>query len=285
MDVQEFWEENKRWVLLCALGGVIYLVASSVIASMYDPGPVLGQMRTLTARLTNEERYGALALSAAQAEGEELDREVARLREALEFRPSSAYVLDGIRPADLQLFSAQENLIQKLEEFADTHIVELQRRNLNWETPVSTEDIRETLVGLAMLDEAVSRLFQSHIRVREEDETSIGLTALHALRLDRRSNSGRGAPRPAFNRRRAVDPSRFLGEVTMTFHFEADSATVLLWLEALRGGGNPLALVDLDISIPRRDGDPMTVKGVLAAVTFDEEEYLRALDEAGMGGT
>ena len=57
-----------------------------------------------------------------------------------------------------------------------------------------------------------------------------------------------------------------------------------LWLEACRGPDQPLVLVDLTVDSPKRGGDPLTVKGRLAAVAFAQEEYDSALEEAAQGG-
>ena len=39
MDLHDFWQENKRWILGIALGFLVYLIGGTVIRDAYtDPG-------------------------------------------------------------------------------------------------------------------------------------------------------------------------------------------------------------------------------------------------------
>ena len=54
MDVGAFVQENKRWLLGCAIGGLVFFIARGVISSIYDPDVARGKPRRL-----NEEAVAA----------------------------------------------------------------------------------------------------------------------------------------------------------------------------------------------------------------------------------
>jgi len=283
MDIQDFWEENKRWLLAVLLGVVAFFVVRSMV--QFD-GSDNASAVAQTKRELGRERYSQSAVSAARTEGEALQIEMERLLEAMVFEPGAEFVLrPSAGPADVQFNDAQQLLVRRLEDLAAEHGVDLERRNVQWSTPQSPDERRATLVGMGLMDAAAKRLFAAHRRVRQEDLTARGVTAIRQLRVGVARGPGT-TRRPTYRsgRSRGVDASQYLRQEVLSFHIEADAATVLLWLEACRGENNPMSMLDLNMSGPKRPGDPVVVKGQLAAVTFDRERFDEDLAKADQEG-
>lgn len=280
MDIQEFWEANKRWVLGALLGFVVFMIARQVVANLYDPTQVRAALARTVGEL-NRERYGSAALRVARGEGEALEQQLAALRQALEFHPGAGYLLAAGEPHDQQYLRAQARMLERFEELADVQGVDLARTDVRWTPPVTREEHRATMVGLSLMDAVVEALFAAHSTVRAADPQAPGLRAVLSLGLERRSGTSGAGMRPVRRRGGFVDASRFLREEVMTFSFEADTATTLLWLESCRIRG--MALSELTVTGALRPGDPTQIKGRMAAVTFDEEAFNKALsaDEGG----
>ena len=94
MDLNDLWQEHKRFIVAIAIGLTAFLVGTIAIDRMFG-----SERRAATLRLTaNErnlrsERYGPDALSQARAENEALLEAVEALEAAAVFRPRPEFVL------------------------------------------------------------------------------------------------------------------------------------------------------------------------------------------------
>ena len=46
MDLHEIWQENKRWILSCVAGLLVFWIALSIIAGIYESKAVGGSIRS-----------------------------------------------------------------------------------------------------------------------------------------------------------------------------------------------------------------------------------------------
>lgn len=268
MDIQDFWDANKRWLLGVLLGVVVFFVAKSMVSygGPANAAAVSQQRRSLA----SGERFSQRTVTQARTVQDALQLEMDRLLGAMAFEPAAAFVIDPSRsePPDVQFNNAQQHLLRRIEDLAAEYGVDLERRNMQWTTPVTPEERRSTLLGMALMDEAMARLFDAHRRVIDADPSARGLTTIHRLRIGG-TRGAAGGPR----RRAGKDASQYLAEEVFTFKIDVDAATAMAWLEACKGSGNPMSMLDLRMTGPQRPGDPLTVEGELAAVTFDRERF------------
>jgi hypothetical protein len=269
MDVSAFIQENKRWLLGCLLGLVVFFVGRSVVSAMYDPAPVRAQAFAAVSSLPREV-YANQTLQALESEAVSLESARRQLEEALAFKQGKTYRLEGQAMApDQYLGKVGRDLKLRIQRAAAERDVEVkERRGLSWPSATKTDEIRAVLFGLELLDEATQRLFAAHDAVRAADTQAMGLMSISFVIDEQRQ--GRNVRR----RRDEVDPAEGLQMQQVQFEIEADEQTVMRFLESLRVPGRTLALAGEGLvwTRPQQVGDPTKVKGRLLGVAFKEEE-------------
>jgi hypothetical protein len=101
MDLNAYWQENKRF-LLCVMGGVVaFLIGWMLIDSFF--GSDLRSQRSRKAKLESELKkpmFASADLSTAKSENEALRAVVDELSQRVEFRPREEFALrDGDAPS------------------------------------------------------------------------------------------------------------------------------------------------------------------------------------------
>ena len=134
MDAGAFVQENKRWLVGCAIGAIVWMIASSVIDSMYSYR-VGG-----TPRGAPTEAYTQDTLDTVITEGEQLTEELERLKTELAFvvkditwEPETGvdkirgilFGLDIIDEIQARLFAAHDQSKQHDEDAMGLYEIEL----------------------------------------------------------------------------------------------------------------------------------------------------------------
>lgn len=260
MDVGAFVQENRRWLIGCAVGGLVWLIASSVIESMYKPA-LLSALRLGAP----DKVFDRDALAAAKAEGEQLDAERARLQEALVFAPSEKYQLAGKGSAGDYLFQVSRDLKQVVERAANPRDVQVASSNLVWEMPLGIDDIRSTLFALELVDEVQQRLFAAHDATRAVDDDAPGLRAITSLKVDARRNQ-----KSVYRTPKAGEPDvrDFLVQEQISVQFQADEPTALAFFESCRKPNRTLVVDSWQLVRPAKVGEVCSVKATLLGIAF-----------------
>ena len=97
MDVSEFAQENKQWLVGCAIGAVVWLVGGAIVDSVTAPDASSRRQDRL------REAYSSSQLAAAQEANDLLSTERRRLTEELAFEVAPKY-RQWSGPADQHLF-------------------------------------------------------------------------------------------------------------------------------------------------------------------------------------
>ncbi|MBL8727728.1 MAG: hypothetical protein JNM25_04805 [Planctomycetes bacterium] len=268
MDIGAFVQENKRWLVGVAIGGIVYLVASAVIASVYSADSSLLEARKLVRQAGTTPLYDGAALNAAREEADQLQAERRRLQAELAFVPTAKYQLDGKGAADEYLFQVGRALKQSILNAANERDVQVADKDVGWDVPTGVDEIRGVLFGLELLDETTQRLFAAHDAVRAADPDAIALRAVPSLKVDPRRGQrslSRGT-RPG-----DVDLRDLLVQERVSFQFQADEATCARFLESCRKPGRALVIETWQLQQPPRLGEPCTVKGTLQGIAFKEQ--------------
>lgn len=264
MDVGEFAQENKQWLVGCAIGAVVWLIGGTIIDSVTKPGPLPRRQDTL------REAYKTPELAMAQEQNEKLSQERERLTAELSFEVAPRFS-QWSGPADQHLFLTGRDLRQAIVNSASDRDVLVEESDVSWEVPSGIDEIRSTLFGLDIVDELQKRLFAAHDRVIADDEDAMGLSAIASVKLE--SNRGRRKIGRSRGRRRGgVDISERMKQKSVSMQFQCDEATLSYFLESCRKPGRTLVLDRLTVTEPARAGEAATVKATVSGIAFVAEE-------------
>jgi hypothetical protein len=265
MDVGAFVQENKRWLLGCALGGIVFLIGKTIVETVYDPGSVAGQASRIATGASAMELYDQEALKAAREEGEQLSKERQRLQQELSFTPAPRYQLAGQTiGAEAYYLQVGRELKQQIFRRAQMLGVQVADKDLSWPAGGTVDDVRGLLFGLELVDETCKRLFAAHESAQKIDPAGLGLRTLQLRIEDRRQ--ARSVPKNV--RPGDVDLREHLEQERLQFTFQSDAVTALLFLEACRQLGKALVVESLTATQGTKPGEPITVKGSLVGIVF-----------------
>lgn len=267
MDVGAFVQENRRWLIGCVSGCVVFLIASIVVRSVFagsDTGSLLGLLKASS----NAEVYPQAALEDARTEGEQLTAELQRLKAELAFVQDPRFQLAGKGDAAEYLFQVGRPLKQSILAAANERDVQVSDKDVGYPSVTGIEEIRAALFGLELLDEATKRLFAAHDAVRKQRPEAVGLRAIGQFRVEERKGPRMGQRGPA---RGEVDLRDLLVQERVSFQFQADAATATAFLEACRQPRRVLTLENVQMTQPQRIGDPVVVKGSLQGIAWKEQ--------------
>ncbi|MDA0374936.1 MAG: hypothetical protein O2865_14215 [Planctomycetota bacterium] len=279
MDLQDFWQENKRWILGVVAGLIVYWVGGGIVSAVFGGASASGRVQAMARDLQREEYYDAQALRTAREENERLTALVEQVRQHAAFVPDEEFVLTGKGDPDLYFPEVERRVRTRIVAYAQERSVAIDERDLVWPAAVSREEKEQTLVGLCALQHAALRLVDAGEQVRQEVADAVGLQSIESMQIEKRagsSTSRRG--------RRAADSeiAGLVDEYRVKFRFRADTATLQAWLEKLRSASPSIGLApELRVTPGDQVGDPVLVQGSLAALVIRD---LSASDSANQDG-
>ncbi len=258
MDAGAFVQENKKWLVGCAIGGLVWMIASSVIDSIYS-SRVRG-----TPRGALSEAYSQDTLDSVLTEGEQLTADLARLKTELAFVVASEYS-KWSGDADRHLFLQSRKLRRAVSESASDRDVTVDEKNLVWEPGTGVDQIRRILFGLDIIDEIQARLFDAHDQTKAHDEDAMGLYEIDSIKLEvLRNRRSRGRS----NRRGEIDLADWVAQQSVTLAFQADEPTIAMFIESCRKPSRTLILDKLQVTKPARPGEPSLCRVTLSGISF-----------------
>jgi hypothetical protein len=265
MDVGAFVQENKRWLLGVAGGGLAWLIGSGILGSIYDAESARTAARAVVKSAGATEMYDRSVLATAREEAEKLAAERQRLQAELAFVPTAKFTLSGQGAPDEYLFSVGRALKQGIVDAANDREVLVVEKEVAWDTPTGVDEIRGVLFGLELVDEFTKRLFAAHDAVRKEHPEAIALRAINQCKVEARrgARNTRGSTRPG-----EVDLRDFVVQERVTFQFQSDEQTCQKFVESCRQPGRTLVIDSWQVISPTRLGEPCSVKGVLQGIAF-----------------
>lgn len=271
MDVGSFVQENKRWLLGCAIGLAVFFVARGVIGSIYDPSLDRRAVRATQQSATQTEVYDASGRTAAIEEQDRLKQVRADLEREIGFKRSDAFSFEGkgLSPDEFLGKVGRERRLAILKAAGERDVQVDPARDLTFPAaPNGVEEIRAALFGIELLDETCARLFAAHDAVRAEDSQAQGLVSMR-VGVEARRSARRPAARSTKPGQVAV--SDFLEQERVLFEVKCDEPTAMRFLESLRqpATGRTLTLEPgLKMTHTGRRADPVTVAGSLVGIAF-----------------
>ena len=257
MDLNDIWQEHKTWIIGCFAGLVAFLVGNAVVSSRYDTSGLESRISSARSRLMKTKWYGRAEGSAARADQEALDVELAKVEAKAYFRMRPDYDLAG-KDGPTRHYLRQTSAVRKsVIDAMDGADVDFAARQLGLpvNSPVDRQETQLHLVGLDLIEDALTRLLVTSERVREQEPEAVGLRSIEKISIQvrkRKRPSGTGFAR---RRKQTVDLGQRVG---VSIRFRVDGTTLERFLEAMTGGDRALLLEDIDArTIP---GEPLDVR-------------------------
>lgn len=204
MDLNDFWQENKRFLMTVAGGFLVLLIGLAVIDRVYgrDLKRANNSIRGSNTAL-KQPRYQARDLAKAESTNRALKETVATLSEAVAFEAREEFrVVDGAGPASSQFFAVTQRVREDLMRQAGRQGMRIpEDLGLPGLSPTSEDAIARTLEGLdavdrivrLALDAGVERIDELKISLDPALESRKGVGALERTRVAV-SMSGASAP-------------------------------------------------------------------------------------------
>jgi hypothetical protein len=268
MDLNDFWQENKRWVLLCVAGLLVFLIARSIVDAQFNEPARQKRSKANAIYKSLLSKDGGFYLdqheSTARADRDRLGQSLGELRAAMHYALAPRYDLAGKGDAELRRATVFDEVRNAVFDRAAEINVEFLEEAFSWQPPTERDLIQRELIGVSVVEHVVGQLVAAHKAVTAADFEALGLRAITSFKMDR------PAPRrgPRGPRDQAVKATDLLSEVAVTFKFEADYRTTHQFLENCRASSPKVILGQLKIVRGRRSGDPLKVEGEIRALTI-----------------
>ena len=265
MDLHELWQENKRWILSCVAGLLLFWIAHSVIGTYFDDANASSRIQRMI-KAIKKEQYRKGELNQAREEQARVHEVFDKVHKAMHMPVPDTYRLQGKGDPELYWVRRRREVTDHLMNITAEANVELAETAFRWPKPVAPDEIQRSLIGLCVLDQAVQRIVEAHRRVTGADLEAVGLRTIKRLQI----MSVQRSPRVRRRRTRGEEdqklPADFVRSYRLSFDFDADYRTTHRFLESCRQSDLPLGLDDLTIELGRRPGDPVKVKCKLVAL-------------------
>ena len=257
MDLNDYWQENKRFLVTVASGVVLFVIGSMVIDSLFRD-ELVAQRREVDAtarKLRSEPMYTNADLEAAKRENEALARSVEVLSQRVAFQPREPFRFDPKKgSASNQYFAEVARVREQLLTLAGRANLKVpEDLGLPALSPTREGEIARYLEALDVIDRAVRLALANGVQRIDKIE----------IRLDPKLASRQG-----------------VGDVERTRVAITTSGPPTPMIEFLRASqsagqeaGTPLVVEKFEI-VPRGKGEAneSTVEIVFLAVRLDLEK-------------
>ena len=157
MDLNDYWQENKKFLLTVFAGLVVFLIGQVLISSFLD-GKLQGAQRQVSnaKKKLGASMYGSADLTMAREENAALQAAVASLSEAVAFEPRPEFKIDasGGRASN-QFFATVTSAREDLLRLAQRRGVRLpDHLGMPGLSPTHEDEIVRTLEALDVVDRA-----------------------------------------------------------------------------------------------------------------------------------
>ncbi len=258
MDLDDYWQENKRFIITVVAGLVVFLIGTLIVNGLVD-SDLRKALRARTGyrnSLNNKARHTSADKTRARDDNEALMASFEALRGGVEFAPRPGFSLDASRgSASSQYFTAVDQVRGDIDILRSRYRVMLPD-GLGLE-PVKTNSastISRHLEALDLLDRALHCAIESGVK---------NITKVR-VELD-----------PAFNSRAGLGAvERTLSLIQIVSPSEA--VTDMLMLSQSDRFGQPLPIENFELKVARSKQDEVTAEVTfmvvrVSAIDFDQE--------------
>lgn len=267
MDVQDFFQQNKRFLMGVSIGLGVFFIADYVVDEVFGGGSAVVNATRRARSIRDLEVYDQGSRDLAIETRERFEAEVVGLRTKTVLVPGDDFVLDGKGDPEIYFPELEARVRRAVREQALEDSVEFEEEDLSWEPPVGREEIERSMTSLCVLDHAVARLFRASREVRAEHSEAIGLLQIEKISTKSGARSSRS------RRSRRVQDNGPVDVYDVNLRFRCGDRTLVEWLKSLRDG-TPVLTIAPDLRVERGDqlNDPVTVNVTVRGVLLEEVE-------------
>ena len=208
MDTEQFWQENKRFILTLAAGMLVFFIANALIERVY--GAPIDAARTATTRATrdlSDDLYSSSDRSLAEEENAALLEGFERIVQSAAFRPRPAFHPTSEASAKSEAIFAMEGVRERLRDLASQTRTRLpDGLDLDAITTTNVDEIERRMHAMDLVERALSLALQAGVR------------NVRSLSIDLD---------PAFRSSRGMGP---IEKTKVTFDVESTADAVTRWL-------------------------------------------------------
>lgn len=258
MDLNDYWQENKRFVVTVGTGALVFLIAFFFLSDSY--GSAARQARSRLTKASTElkaGRYSAADLSRAQEQNEALLADYAALSMAVAFEPRPEFLLqEGLGSPNNQYFLRRDEVRADLAQMAGRRRISLpDGLGLEPLKTLNVDTIERHMEALDLLD----RVLRCAIDAGVQQVTEVRVT------LDPGFGSRTGVGR--------VERTR----VTLRMMGDAESLTHTMAVTQTNRYGKPLTVERFDLKSAARKRNEVSAEVTflvvrLSDVRVDEEQ-------------
>jgi len=159
MDLNDYWQENKRFLVTVASGVVLFVIGTTIVDSLFRD-ELRSQRRTAestASKLRSEPMYTAADLEQAERENQELAAAVETLSKRVAFAPRDAFRFDAAKgSASNQYFANVARVREELLTLAGRANLRLpEDLGLPALSPTRDAEIARYLEALDLIDRAI----------------------------------------------------------------------------------------------------------------------------------
>ncbi len=264
MDLNDYWQENKRFVVSVASGAILFVIGSMLIDSFFRTELTNHERdaTTSTNKLRSTAMFGTADLEKAQAENQGLQQAIAKLSHAVEFQTRARFQLDPAKgAASNQYFGTVGAVREELLRAAGRANLRLpEDLGLPALSPTREQEIQKTLEAFDLVERVVRLALATGVERVDRIE----------IKLDPKLSSREG-----------------VGEVErtrVTFTISGAPQPMVQLLIASQGGGAegtaPLVLERSEITPTRGKSDEATLEATFCVVRL----HPRSAEEAPAAG-
>lgn len=166
MDLNEIWQEHKRFIITVVAGVLIFMIGNSVVASLYD-GDISaekGKMSRSASRLKGN-LYTASDRALAESENDLLRASYDEMVAAVAFKPRPGFTGDSAATIKFAYGNAVEGVTDRLQDLASRNRALLvEGLGLETLTTPNVDEIERHLHALDMLERSVALALQAGVR-------------------------------------------------------------------------------------------------------------------------
>ncbi len=255
MDLNDFWQENKRFVVTVASGAILFVIGSMVVDSFFR-SELQGQEREAREKgdkLRNTPLYGPAELGRAQEQNDALLLAIGKLTQAVEFHARPRFQLDATKgPASNQYFGTVSAVREELLRAAGRANLRLpEDLGLPALSPTRELEIQKTLEAFDLVERVLHLALESGVERVERIE----------IKLD-----------PGLSSRAGVGE---IERTRVTFVAAGDPQPLVRLLLASQGRASegavpllPLVLERVELTPARNKTDEATLEAVFCVVRF-----------------
>ena len=270
MDLNDLWQEHKRFILGTAIGVVLFFVAFSWISQVYDTSGMERSIRRYKASLAGQKRFGRKALRALEQRAKELKKRLARDRALVEFKIRPEFDVSKKTYPERDYARLAAKVQEEIRGECELNNVTLDPRRgaarvgLPPSSPLEKEAIQRTLIGLDLAERVLKTWLDAGREVLGfPGGRPLGLLSIDRVAIDIGSQA-------RFRRRTRGKAGPELDEVRVRVRLTCGSYTVKRFLEKSQGGESPLQVESFKVDAPSKGGGALTVDAVFVAARLKE---------------